>query len=237
MVGEGLPAPLPKVAVLSEDGQIVGAEDEVEDEAVLDERRMIEGPVRYHLLRFIYHLLRNSVESIASAICLASVPSSYVSSHTSAVLTGLLQEAVCDLNADIYDCMRAQGTVRDDAVVSVHLRKEYRKEKKDKKKEKVNKEKLKKEKNTVEESKEKRSKTIAVEDLSLGLTTGECFGLLGPNGAGKSSSLDMLCGIEPPTRGTVTVGGKSTTEHLAEVHKRTALCPQLVCVQPADQSP
>ena len=51
VVGEGLPAPLPKVAVLSEDGQVVGAEDEVEDEAVLDERRMIEGPVRYHLLR------------------------------------------------------------------------------------------------------------------------------------------------------------------------------------------
>jgi hypothetical protein len=46
VVGEGMAAPLPKVAKLSEDGQIVGAEDEAEDEAVLAERRMIEGPVR-----------------------------------------------------------------------------------------------------------------------------------------------------------------------------------------------
>ena len=109
-------------------------------------------------------------------------------------------------------------------MIAVHLRKEYRKEKKDKKKQKDKKQEKKKD----VDSKEKRSKTIAVEDLSLGLTTGECFGLLGPNGAGKSSSLDMLCGIEPPTRGTVTVGGKSTTGQLPEVHKRTALCPQLV---------
>lgn len=46
MVGDGMAAPLPKVAVLSEDGRVVGAEDEAEDEAVLTERRMIEGPVR-----------------------------------------------------------------------------------------------------------------------------------------------------------------------------------------------
>eukprot|EP01046_Picozoa_sp_COSAG06_P016849 COSAG06_NODE_1126_length_10609_cov_228.247383_5_plen_181_part_00 len=48
------------------------------------------------------------------------------------------------------------------------------------------------------------------------------------SGAGKSSSLDMLCGIEPPTRGAVTVEGKSTAEQLPDVHSRTALCPQLV---------
>lgn len=119
-----------------------------------------------------------------------------------------------------------QRTGRDDAVVAVHLRKEYRKEKKDKKKEKEKKDKLKG--GNAQDSKKRRSKTIAVEDLSLGLTAGECFGLLGPNGAGKSSSLDMLCGLQPPTRGSVAVRGKSTTEQLPEVHKRTALCPQLV---------
>ena len=42
-------APLPKVAVLSEDGQIVGVEDEAEDEAVLAERQMIEGTVRVYI--------------------------------------------------------------------------------------------------------------------------------------------------------------------------------------------
>ena len=76
-----------------------------------------------------------------------------------------------------------QGTSRDDLVVAVHLRKEYKKEKKDKKKKKDGKgkdKKKEKEKKTKEDSKGKRSKTIAVEDLSLGLTPGECFGLLGP---------------------------------------------------------
>jgi ABC-type polysaccharide/polyol phosphate transport system ATPase subunit len=77
-----------------------------------------------------------------------------------------------------------QGTSRDDLVVAVHLRKEYKKEKKDKKKKKKGgkgKDKKKeKEKKAKEDSKGKRSKTIAVEDLSLGLTPGECFGLLGP---------------------------------------------------------
>ena len=75
-----------------------------------------------------------------------------------------------------------QGTSRDDLVVAVHLRKEYKKEKKDKKKKKdgKGKDKKKKEKKSKEDSKGKRSKTIAVEDLSLGLTPGECFGLLGP---------------------------------------------------------
>ena len=77
-----------------------------------------------------------------------------------------------------------QGTSRDDLVVAVHLRKEYKKEKKDKKKKKKDgkgkDKKKKKEKKSKEDSKGKRSKTIAVEDLSLGLTPGECFGLLGP---------------------------------------------------------
>eukprot|EP01046_Picozoa_sp_COSAG06_P016848 COSAG06_NODE_1126_length_10609_cov_228.247383_4_plen_108_part_00 len=80
-----------------------------------------------------------------------------------------------------------QGTSRDDLVVAVHLRKEYKKEKKDKKKKKKKKKndngkdkKKEKEKKAKEDSKGKRSKTIAVEDLSLGLTPGECFGLLGP---------------------------------------------------------
>jgi hypothetical protein len=45
-VGEGMSAPLPKVAVLGDDGQMVGVEEEPEDEAVQAERRMIEGRVR-----------------------------------------------------------------------------------------------------------------------------------------------------------------------------------------------
>lgn len=47
----------------------------------------------------------------------------------------------------------------------------------------------------------------AVDDLSFGIQPGEVVGLVGPNGAGKTTTLRCLCGIIPPSRGTVRVGG------------------------------
>ena len=46
----------------------------------------------------------------------------------------------------------------------------------------------------------------AVNGVSLGLSSGGCFGLLGPNGAGKTSLLGVLTGeLRPPTEGTAYV--------------------------------
>uniref|UniRef100_G3SKM3 ATP binding cassette subfamily A member 13 n=1 Tax=Gorilla gorilla gorilla TaxID=9595 RepID=G3SKM3_GORGO len=42
---------------------------------------------------------------------------------------------------------------------------------------------------------------IAVQDISLGIPKGECFGLLGVNGAGKSTTFKMLNGELSPTSG------------------------------------
>ncbi len=47
----------------------------------------------------------------------------------------------------------------------------------------------------------------AVNDISLEIREGECFGLLGPNGAGKTSTLSVVEGIVKPAEGCVTVGG------------------------------
>ncbi|KAL4826796.1 hypothetical protein H8958_010416 [Nasalis larvatus] len=44
-------------------------------------------------------------------------------------------------------------------------------------------------------------KVIAVQDISLGIPKGECFGLLGVNGAGKSTTFRMLNGEVSPTSG------------------------------------
>jgi ABC-type sugar transport system ATPase subunit len=38
-------------------------------------------------------------------------------------------------------------------------------------------------------------RTIAVDNLSLNLQSGEVFGFLGPNGAGKTSTIRILCGL------------------------------------------
>src|SRR5574341_314778 len=48
---------------------------------------------------------------------------------------------------------------------------------------------------------------LAVDDLSLQVAKGLCFGLLGPNGAGKTTTLRMIYGVTRPTSGTVHVFG------------------------------
>jgi ABC-2 type transport system ATP-binding protein len=45
----------------------------------------------------------------------------------------------------------------------------------------------------------------AVDNLTLGVETGEVFGFLGSNGAGKSTALRMLCGLLAPTSGAARV--------------------------------
>ncbi len=47
----------------------------------------------------------------------------------------------------------------------------------------------------------------AVDHISFDVHRGEIFGLLGPNGAGKTTTFRMLCGLLPPTSGTLQVAG------------------------------
>jgi ABC-2 type transport system ATP-binding protein len=51
-------------------------------------------------------------------------------------------------------------------------------------------------------------KTLAVNDLSFSVEAGQVTGFLGPNGAGKSTTMRMILGLDNPTSGRVTVGGK-----------------------------
>ncbi len=47
----------------------------------------------------------------------------------------------------------------------------------------------------------------AVDNLSLDVPAGICFGLLGPNGAGKTTALRMIYGVTRPSSGTIRVFG------------------------------
>jgi branched-chain amino acid transport system ATP-binding protein len=51
----------------------------------------------------------------------------------------------------------------------------------------------------------------AVDDVNLSVRQGEILGLIGPNGSGKSTTVNLICGIFPPTKGTITFEGKDIT--------------------------
>jgi ABC-2 type transport system ATP-binding protein len=50
--------------------------------------------------------------------------------------------------------------------------------------------------------------TLAVDDLSFKVESGQVTGFLGPNGSGKSTTMRMIVGLDAPTSGAVTVDGR-----------------------------
>jgi ABC-2 type transport system ATP-binding protein len=52
----------------------------------------------------------------------------------------------------------------------------------------------------------------AVKGIDVGIARGETVALLGPNGAGKSTTIDMLLGLLPPDRGSVSIFGRPPRE-------------------------
>ena len=49
---------------------------------------------------------------------------------------------------------------------------------------------------------------VAVDDLTFDVKAGRVTGFLGPNGAGKSTTMRLILGLDAPTAGSVTVGGR-----------------------------
>jgi ABC-2 type transport system ATP-binding protein len=58
--------------------------------------------------------------------------------------------------------------------------------------------------------------TEAVAGVDLRVAAGETVALLGPNGAGKSTTLAMILGLQSPTAGQVTVGGRTPRQAVAD---------------------
>ncbi|MFF3484405.1 ABC transporter ATP-binding protein [Streptomyces sp. NPDC002701] len=64
---------------------------------------------------------------------------------------------------------------------------------------------------------------LAVDDLSFTVRPGEVTGFLGPNGAGKSTTMRMILGLDAPTSGTATVGGRAIAAQSAPLKAVGAL--------------
>ena len=77
--------------------------------------------------------------------------------------------------------------------------------------------------------------TVAVDDISLHVRTGEFCVLLGPSGAGKSTLLGMINGIVTPTSGNVMLDRDAITpgtirdiqKRIGMVHQQLHLVPRL----------
>ncbi|MFH8614594.1 ABC transporter ATP-binding protein [Streptomyces sp. NPDC017979] len=69
----------------------------------------------------------------------------------------------------------------------------------------------------------RRGGKTVVDGLSFTVKPGSVTGFLGPNGAGKSTTMRMILGLDAPTRGHSTVGGRSYAAHGAPLHEVGAL--------------
>src|SRR3954471_4390988 len=67
--------------------------------------------------------------------------------------------------------------------------------------------------------------TMAVDEWTLDIPSGELFAFLGPNGAGKTTTIKMMCGLLFPTRGTVRIAGLDLRTHGEQARRLLSYVP------------
>ena len=79
--------------------------------------------------------------------------------------------------------------------------------------------------------------TVALEEFSLEIASGELVSLLGPSGCGKSTSLRMLAGLEEIDTGSIFIGDREVTNvapkdrDIAMVFQSYALYPHMTVAE------
>jgi ABC-2 type transport system ATP-binding protein len=64
---------------------------------------------------------------------------------------------------------------------------------------------------------------VAVDDLTFRVQPGIVTGFLGPNGAGKSTTMRVILGLDAPSAGTATIGGRAYRDMTAPLHEVGAM--------------
>lgn len=67
---------------------------------------------------------------------------------------------------------------------------------------------------------------LAVDNLNLNVQKGEITVLLGHNGAGKTTAMSIMCGLYPPTSGSVLINGHNVSTDMDNARESLGLCPQ-----------
>lgn len=68
---------------------------------------------------------------------------------------------------------------------------------------------------TAENLRKRYGARTAVDGISFELRPGLVTGFLGPNGSGKSTTMRMAVGLDTPTSGSITIGGRPFAQHPA----------------------
>jgi ABC-2 type transport system ATP-binding protein len=63
-------------------------------------------------------------------------------------------------------------------------------------------------------------RTVAVDEISFDVQSGEIFGLIGPNGAGKTTTMECVEGLRTPDRGAISVLGLDPTRQVYALQQR-----------------
>lgn len=58
----------------------------------------------------------------------------------------------------------------------------------------------------------KNAKELTINHFNLDMEQGEIISILGESGSGKSTVLRLLCGLETPTRGSISIGDRVVTD-------------------------
>ena len=74
--------------------------------------------------------------------------------------------------------------------------------------------------------------TRVVDDLSLDIQRGECYGLLGPNGAGKTTTLRLLLGLIEADKGELSLLGHIVPQQARVARLRVGVVPQMDNLDP-----
>lgn len=69
--------------------------------------------------------------------------------------------------------------------------------------------------------------TIAVDDLTLDVRSGELFTFLGPNAAGKTTTIKILTGLLKPTKGKVAIGQYDIQDDYLQAKRFVGYIPDL----------
>ncbi len=70
------------------------------------------------------------------------------------------------------------------------------------------------------EYRNRKGRSVAVDNLSLLIRRGGVHGFLGPNGSGKTTTIRMLLGLARPTSGSMRLFGEDVPQHLPAVMDR-----------------